>query len=442
MKKLIRTVGYIQNISKGNESAASQMSHLIVGVFGGLPDYAVSLRVAVAFYISCILEVPSGVVADIIGHARSMVYGCICYSLACVFIIFAVLATNDFGSLLLVVFSSVLSAFGGALSSGSFQALIQDLIDKEAALMPAGERRNVKIRTLSLSQGHGAFIATFFPIIIMAALVFWGKYWEGAEFFLLIPAMTFMGFAFYFYRLGPATGVLVARNKLQKSWELYFSELNNLKVWFALGALNKRVYLYGFSFLMIVSTVLMIHVHTYLMVSQLREIDIRSAGVKDIFIMFLMMVSFDLAHMVKGWIVPFLTRRCSDVGCLILSYFGVITLAFLAWVGCFYNYQLLSLIIFVLFFRAFLTLGQNIVQSSLLVMLPRNSRATVLSVIQGVVILLYGTYSLWLTFVGIEDPSEVLLEVVVLGGCCMVGVLIIYYFCRGYSCDELTSESV
>lgn len=442
MSDLTRTVGYLQNISKGNESAAAQIAHLIIGVFGGLPPYAVSLRVTIAFYVSCILEVPSGVVADIIGHARSMVYACIFYSMACVFIVVAVVASSDDFSLIMVVLSSVLSALGGALSSGSFQALLQDLIDREALSIPAVERTSFKIRTLSLSQGHGAYFASFFPVAVMAILFFWARYWEGEEYILFLPAVAFVGFAMYFQSLVPDQGYVLQKNRIRVACASYIAELKHLKSWLISGALNKRIYFYGFSLLMVFSTLLMIHVHTYLMISQLREVDIRAVDVKGGAIIFLMLASFDLAHLVKGWLVPFLTRKFADIALLFISYFSVASLSFLAWLGCYYEYQLLSLIVFVLFFRAFLTLGQNIIQSTVLVMLPENNRATALSAIQVIVILVYASYSLYLTFVGIESPPEILMEVLVLSMCCLLVALIVYVCCGQFNFKDLAGDSV
>lgn len=442
MNDLTRTVGYLQNISKGNESAAAQISHLIIGVFGGLPAYAVSLRVTIAFYVSCVLEVPSGVVADIIGHARSMVYACICYALACIFIVLAVVAASDNSSLVLIVISSVLSALGGALSSGSFQALLQDLIDKEALSLPVTERTSFKIRTLSLSQGYGAYFASFFPVVVMAILFLWSKYWTGEEYILFLPAAAFVGFAVYFQGLVSTEERAVQTNRISLACASYFAELKNLRLWLVSGALEKRIYFYGFSLLMVFSTLLMIHVHTYLMISQLREVDVRSVSIKDASIIFLMLASFDLAHLVKGWLVPFLTKKYADITLLSISYFGVALLSFFAWLGCYYGYPLLSLIIFILFFRAFLTLGQTIVQSTILVMLPENNRATALSAIQAVVILMYASYSLYLTFVGIESPPQILKEVLVLSVCSLLVALMVYLYCGQFDFKNLAGDSI
>lgn len=86
-------------------------------------------------------------------------------------------------------------------------------------------------------------------------------------------------------------------------------------------------------------------------------------------------------------------------------------------IGCYFLYIYLdgifSLILYVLFFRACVTLGQDVAISNLLARLPEEIRAFTLSLVMSSVIVLYGAYSVYLTLIGIgaEPAQNVLIEI-------------------------------
>lgn len=435
----LRFIGYLQSCSKANESAAFQMLHLIVGVFGGMPPHLVSLRVTLSFYLSCFLEIPSGIVADLVGHARAVSYAFICQAVACFFVLVAVLLGSEGVALLLIVGSCIFSALGGALSSGSFQALIQDLIDLESRKLLAVDRSSFKLKALSLSESHGVWVAAVFPILILG-LFFWLEWATPyAVFLLLVPVFGYIALALYIYKLPCCSGKGLQGSQTGTAFVECHEALVKLGRNFLGISMVKRGELLVLSIFLLIGTLLMIHVHTYLIVSQFREMANLSMHVLTVFEMFLVVASFDLAHLVKGWIVPKVSRCYSGWLLIFLSYVSLMALAFLTYTLLGVGFDTLVLVVFVLFFRSTLVLGQNIIQSALLSRLAEQNRATVLSLIQTAVIFLYGTYSIYLTLTGIGSVERIMLEVLFIASIGLIVVLVLACTGRTFTLEFVAS---
>lgn len=426
MRGLLRKIGYIHNVSKGIESGAFQMSHVIVGALGGLPDHAASLRVTISFYLSCVFEVPSGILSDLIGYARTLVYACLCYAASCYLILFAVMASGHLSMVFLMI-SSFFSALGGALSSGAFQAFIQELVDKHAQTMRAGDQDNFRIRALSLAQKYGAVFSSFFPISLLLIVFLLARFGNGEEYLLLVPGAAFLVLACYFYKHVPD---LYRGGGFESAgcWRKYRLQFLELVSWFDRSCYGLKMQLFSLIILLVISMLMMLHVHTYLIVSQMREYDIKLITLWDFLLVFLLLVSFDLAHLVKGLIVPYVSELFGEQMLLLGSYFGLVTLASSAVLGIFMGFEFTSLITFVLFFRAFLSLSQNVVQARILILVPYSTRATVLSFVQSIVMILYGAYSFYLISSGIEPPVTILIEIVFLS---LASLVFLLFFLRG-----------
>ncbi len=422
MRDWIKQLGYLQNIAKGSESIANQVSHLVVGVLSPLPTYAVSLRVSVGFYLGCFLELPTGALADVIGHRRTLGYGCGIVALACLGLFVACHFSQLPITIWILVLSSMFSAAGGALVSGCLQAFIQDYIDQHVSSSLSsvvGEStEELKVKALSLSQGYGNFFSALMPTFVIGGVFVSYLRWGHSEWVLLVPVATYIGLAVFFF-LNPSeakrTGITCS---IAIHWHKYCQQLRSFGVTLIRNEHNNRFHICALFCLMVLSVLTVIHVHTYLMISQLRQLDLQHGGIKQSLMAFCILASFDLAHYIKGAVVPFVTKRLSSTQLLYVSLIAQCTLAALATAGYLKGLQFTSVITFVLLFRAVFTPSQNILQSRLLESIPQHLRASVFSVVQVIVLLAYGTYSAALTMrgVGVDEPQRIFAQLMCLSG--------------------------
>ena len=398
--KNLKKIGLIENTYKGVESSFNQTSHLLIGVFGFLPIYCVSLRLSIVFILSFILEIPAGVIADIIGHKKSVAFGCFFLSIASLFLILSIISMGN-TAITMVILSSIWSSIGLALTSGAFQAMLQDLIDDYVNANDL-QSNDMRIKALSLSQRHGKNIAAFLPLGSIALLYICFLFSQKVHLVMLIPMILYFSLGFYLLKNSKNKQELniTIRQKLITGWTDYYNQLLVFTVFFKTTNTNtKKIIL--FSGLLTVLTVLqMLHVHTYLMVSSLREYNFSSITAIQLVYIILFTSSFDFAHYIKGQIVPYLTEIFSSSALIFISFISVIVLSLQTIILYSYDYKFTSLFIFILLFRSAITLSQNIVQSILQIHLPKNIRATILSITQMIILCIYGLYSVYLTVTG------------------------------------------
>lgn len=173
---------------------------------------------------------------------------------------------------------------------------------------------------------------------------------------------------------------------------------------------------------MVLSILTVIHVHTYLMVSQLRQIGLRDGSWRVVLMGFLVLAAFDFAHYPKGWIAPAVSRRFNAGQLIYFSLIAQILLALLALVCFRSGYPIAAVIGFALFFNALYSPGNMTLQSKFLVEVPDHLRATVFSVVQIIVLIAYGSYSALLTAngTGVDSPDRIFIQLMVLAGIVMI----------------------
>ncbi|MDF7628965.1 hypothetical protein PUG46_06755 [Erwiniaceae bacterium L1_55_4] len=410
----LKKLGYLDSSFRATQSTSNQISHLLVGALSGMFNSAVSLRVSIAFYSSILLEVPAGLIADKFGHFKSVALGSFFTALALLFLFFSLstFSSSDMQFSLLVT-SSLFSALGMTLISGAYQAMLQDVIDRNIIEYKA----DVSLRTkaLLLSQKYGKEIVSLVPVLFLFILLLVYRTYGHAEFLLMVPALLFTFFGMWIWHLGNKKNEKQILNPLGNSLN---SKSNTFKLFFEhVKSLSKTqiIMLIKISLIIILLNFSMVHVHTYLMVSEFREYNIMSVDASHLIPLFIFISSFDIAHYVKGIIVPRAAARFNDSKMIFLSFSSLFILSS----TCYYYMNvnsLLSLIFYVLFFRAFVTMGQDVAISNLLARIPEEIRAFTLSLIMSVVIILYGAYSIYLTFSGLgtESSSNVILEILVI----------------------------
>ncbi|UPT57010.1 MFS transporter [Dickeya zeae] len=410
----LKGIGYLDSTFRAMQSTSNQLSHLLVGALGGMFNSAVSLRVSIAFYSSIILEIPSGLLADKLGHFRSVALGSYFTASALLTLFFSLTSTHDAGlQISLLILSSFLSAIGMSLISGAYQAMLQDMIDSQ--IIKHGEESGLRTKALLLSQRYGKEIVSIVPIIFLLILLIMYRTIGYAEAMLFIPAIMFIILGIWLWRYPK-------KNKTEESDSQHYhtrASKNTLKTFiFHIKSMSREqlVMLIKISLIIVLLNFSMVHVHTYLMVAEFREYNIMDISIIYLIPLFLFIASFDAAHYVKGIIVPRAAAKFNDKTLVMLS-FG--SLALLS-AGCYLLYihvdGIFSLILYVLFFRACVTVGQDVAISNLLARLPEEIRAFTLSLVMSSVIVLYGAYSVYLTFIGIgaEPAQNVLIEILVI----------------------------
>ncbi|WPD77186.1 MFS transporter [Dickeya fangzhongdai] len=410
----LKSIGYLDSTFRAMQSTSNQLSHLLVGALGGMFNSAVSLRVSIAFYSSILLEVPSGLLADKLGHFRSVALGSHFTASALLTLFFSLTSTHDAGlQISLLILSSFLSAIGMSLISGAYQAMLQDMIDNQ--IIKHGEESGLRTKALLLSQRYGKEIVSIVPIIFLLILLVMYRTIGYAEAMLFIPAIMFIILGIWLWRYPQRNNAQEIDTKNNKK----AGDKNTLKNFIScLRAMTRDqlVMLIKISLIIVLLNFSMVHVHTYLMVAEFREYNIMDISIIYLIPLFLFIASFDAAHYVKGVIVPRAAAKFDDKSLVMLS-FG--SLALLS-AGCYFLYiycdGIFALILYVLFFRACVTMGQDVAISNLLARLPEEIRAFTLSLVMSSVIVLYGAYSVYLTFIGIgaEPAQNVLIEILVI----------------------------
>ncbi|MEM0672865.1 MFS transporter [Dickeya oryzae] len=408
----LKSIGYLDSTFRAMQSTSNQLSHLLVGALGGMFNSAVSLRVSIAFYSSILLEIPSGLLADKLGHFRSVALGSYFTASALLTLFFSLTSTHDASlQISLLILSSFLSAIGMSLISGAYQAMLQDMIDSQ--IIKHGEESGLRTKALLLSQRYGKEIVSIVPIIFLLILLIMYRTIGYAEAMLFIPTIMFIILGIWLWRYPQKNKTKESNSQSQQTKS---SNKNTLKTFIShLKTMSREqlIMLIKISLIIVLLNFSMVHVHTYLMVAEFREYNIMDISIIYLIPLFLFIASFDAAHYVKGIIVPRAAAKFNDKTLVILS-FG--SLALLS-AGCYLLYihvdGIFSLILYVLFFRACVTMGQDVAISNLLARLPEEIRAFTLSLVMSSVIVLYGAYSVYLTFIGIgaEPAQNVLIEI-------------------------------
>lgn len=416
-----KKIGLIDNTFKGVESTFNQTSHLLIGIFGFLPAYCVSLRLSIIFLLSFILEIPAGIIADIIGHKKSVSFGCFFLSIASFFLMMSIICDNNI-AIGMIIISSIFSSIGLALNSGAFQAMLQDLVD-DYVNAANNDSNNLRIKTLSLSQKYGKNIAAFLPLCSICLLYVFFALSQKVHFIMLIPILLYFILGFYIFNISKIEhgSNLSITQRITTGWIDYRKQSLEFISYFKIANSNIKKLIFCSGLLTILTVLQMLHVHTYLMVSSLREYDFDSITSTQLISVIIFTFSFDFAHYIKGLAVPFLTEKFSPPTLMLISFASVIMLSMQTLLLYSYDYKFLALFIFILLFRTALTLSQNIVQSTLQMHLPKNIRATILSIAQMIILSVYGLYSVYLTISG-EGTNSVqitLLQLIFLSLICL-----------------------
>jgi hypothetical protein len=187
---LIRNIGRNIAFETGIRVGLSLTARLLLGYLGGLPATAISVNAAVAFFLSAVFELPLGMAADIFSRTVSMRLGYFCQCLASLSIFCAVLIFPiwPIGMWILITAEGVLDALGNSLLSGAREAAYQSFIEGRLGATPPDEQARIRKGYLSSAEAHGRAVLVFFPLFVIGAVLVLNAHGGHGHFAMLIIA--------------------------------------------------------------------------------------------------------------------------------------------------------------------------------------------------------------------------------------------------------------
>ena len=187
---VIRRVGQNVAFETAIRVGLSMAARLLLGYLSGLPPTAISVNAAVAFFLTAVLEVPTGMVADIYGKFVSVRLGYACQFLAClsIFGAIAVYPASPAAMWALIVVEGVLDALGNCFLSGAREAAFQSIMEARTREMAPSDRAALLRRYLSLADAHGRLVLALFPLVVLATVLVLHRVGGGHYGMLLIAA--------------------------------------------------------------------------------------------------------------------------------------------------------------------------------------------------------------------------------------------------------------
>ena len=410
-KTWLKKIGYIDSGLRALASSSNQSNHLLVGVLGGLFDAAISLRVSVAFFATCLFEAPCGLLSDRIGHVKSVVCGLLLSALAngVLFLVFQY-ATSYTVSASLLVASALISAFSMALVSGSQEALLQDLIDFYC--LQHDDEDSLRHKALLLSHKYGKELVSFAPAFTLIGLIVLFKTGHDASIVILVNGGLCLLFASILSRLTPTTLQQQKASYPSSSTHRLFKEALR---YIAQDNPNKGTTL-RLATVILITTLSMVHTHTYLMIAEFRNYDLLSANMLLLIPLIAFSVCFDVAHYIKGLISPLVANKVPTQWIIPLSYLSSMLLCVTTLQLYNLGWRMTALVMFALTFRSTLAFGQASATSRFLLLVPENLRAFFVSSISTLMLLLYGSYSLIVSTraAGLGTTQTIIVEILLL----------------------------
>lgn len=414
----LKYIGYLQNLLKMVETIQNQITYLLIGISSSVPLNIISFRVTVYFFLSFIFEIPTGVVADVIGKTLSIAIGYWIMALSTLLVFASLLSGYDtFWCYIFVGMSAITGAVASGLIVATLNTFLQKKIDEFYRKHKAELSPNFKIKALSISQGYGNGLGAVVPCIVLGLCIVLLRYSNIAKYMLFIPILINFLVGCYFYQQHQLLLKLENRvpflNQIRLSYCSYISNMKDFYLTVRYNTLNVCSVVISLLALTMICTLLMIHVHTYMMVAQLRLSDIYHSDALHLLLLVFIATAFDQATYMKGIIVPFVSKKFKPEELIVISFVLVLALGVVT-LGIYNLMPVIAIYCFALFFRPFLSIGQFLINSSLMHAVPSKIRTTVLSISQAGVILLYSMYSFYLstTRAGLDTPIANIIEVI------------------------------
>ncbi len=377
-----KKLGFIQNLVISSQLIINQPAHILVGIYAGYPEYAVTLRVAIVFILSSLIEIPAGIFADRYGRVKTVFYSFILNAISLILLMLSASMTNfiEF-SIFILLLSIILSSFASAMGSGAYEVVLQSYVDSKCA------DNDLRVKQLTISLRHWKLLPLISSTILLILFFYLEYSYRSSYLYFIIPVFIIIYNAYYFKNIGLEVESYIVNEPKNNKYKIkdYILEIADKKI------------LSEWS-LIIIYNFLMIYVHTYLIISLYREIGDDIYSIYSIAKIFILLVIFSLAHYVQSFIVPTVLKYINKNYSVILS-FGILIIFSYLCSKYIHIFGVINMcIIYAVFFRAIISLGQGIINSEVMIKVNRDMGAGVMSFIALSVTLIFGAYSIFLTF--------------------------------------------
>ncbi|WP_119344253.1 hypothetical protein [Facilibium subflavum] len=370
---LTRRIGQLQNWAIAYQSISDTFAHLLIGAFLGLPVYLISIRFMLVFYVGLFFELPLGAVADIIGRKRMIIAGFSLTALSNVFLFITLYIHGSHNLLLLYIIINAISATMGKMATDApFQSYLQDIIDQ--SINTAQPKHLIsRLKTLPVSQRYGCSIPTVLMLISATSFILL-IHFKHPIYTTLIPLIIFLillGYIFhlqkYQFRISKTANAITSRQS-------YIDVLKHI------GQSPHKSRIVCLLLCLILTSVMIINVHIYLLVSLIRHYKSPHHDILHLIVFVLLISLTSFSYTIRGFINSKITKRLPVNTSIYLSLLLVLLLSLFGLVAYDINKSLMfEWLIFVLLFRPFIDLSRNLFETTLFTLIPYELRATILS---------------------------------------------------------------
>ena len=383
-----RRVGYTQNLYRARETSANAVNAIVIGVVGGFPPHIFALSMSVSFALGIFADIPTGIAADRLGHAKALFVGMTCVGVAPIILLLAIL--GGFGeqfSALIVITNAIIFAFGQSLLSGAYEAYVYGMIEtlyKGSKNVPATQTHD--LTGITHLQKHGSYLPLLIPSLTITGALVLERYAGLGCLCLAVPGIISLWLLKYVKRSAEPTTTDPAYDHKPTQEKLRWTFLPLV-------------------FLLSLYQITIIHANAYTIVSLLRVDALNSMSLNEFIGNILASSSFFVGFFVK-----------SRFGSIIVKNFYFKRLfyalpagaAFLSVIAYFILSQLgpyIALFIFGALFRLFHSTAQELVMSYIFNHLHSSRRATVMSASRTLSAGSYALFSWLLLWSGLGIPS-------------------------------------
>ncbi|EJL6760965.1 MFS transporter [Vibrio cholerae] len=385
---MFKIVGYTDNALRGVQAASFQAAHLMLAVFSPAFEGSFSLRVTIAFYTSILLEIPAGIFADKYGHIKSVVLGLLMNSISFSLLYVSIINVNY--AYITLICSSFLGAAGMCFISGSYQAMLQNYVDKKASIE---NRSNAIIQ----SYQFGRFLSSISPsVLIIAFLMLWKLDSLYQEYLVLCSLLFFLLSIYVLKNFG---WFIEEKNTCSKRESMSFETIRNLNL--------KQV---KYAIMVIFGQFMMVFFSTYFVVSVLNSVSLDRLDNFSFSIFIFIIISGNMSNYLKCTIVPKLSSRNTSENIIIIAFFiSLGSSAILYLIPDEYKYY--SCIIYMVMFRLSVSMLTDTATNYFMSILPSQSRATLFSALTNFVSFVVASISALIGYlsIGILSVNQILL---------------------------------
>ncbi len=366
----------MQNVFRARETTFNSITALVLAVVGGLPTEAIALKITISMTFGLLLDVPLGVLADRLGHARAVTIGMHCLAIAPIILLVPCVYTLPYEATILFVIANALAgSFGSSFVSGAYEALTLGLVES-LNRSPLAQQLNRRYDATSVTslQRYGSTITLVLPAAAIVVTLLLDRLWQVGYVTLIAPSLIAMGF----------THILTFADDNEPKDQISNKSTTHLKLVTRFAGPIALVALTQFT---------MIHANAYTLVSAIDIEGIRHASWGSFYISAVMSCAFFAGFFVKAkfghTLIESTTKSLLPIVCILC--------AFLLSALCFFINKLFesmfAVFVFGCFFRLFFSTAQEVISNSLLSDVGAEGRATVMSIARTIAVGGYAFFS-------------------------------------------------